>query len=48
MRVRLLGPVDGGRRHRTAGAGIDIYHCTSTSSTTNTAQTFYVQPHPVP
>jgi hypothetical protein len=27
---------------------MDIFHCTSTSSNTNTAQTFYIQPNPVP
>jgi hypothetical protein len=26
---------------------MDIFHCTSNSTTTNTAQTFYVQPNPV-
>jgi hypothetical protein len=27
---------------------MDIFHCTSTSSSTNTAQTFFIQPNPAP
>lgn len=52
--LEIISKVSGGSRcldvrnnSLQPGATIDIYHCSSTSTTTNTAQTFYVQPAPV-
>lgn len=52
--LEIISKVSGGSRcldvrnnSLQPGATMDIFHCSSTSTSTNTAQTFYVQPSPV-
>jgi hypothetical protein len=52
--LELISKVSGGSRcldvldNALTRTTMDIFHCSSNSSNTNTAQTFYVQPQPVP
>ncbi len=52
--LEIISKVSGGSRcldvleNSLTPTTMDIFHCSSNSTTTNTAQTFYVQPTPVP